>query len=102
MSFGKKKLMTNLTEVKGIQYCVCDSVKQKKQALGVHCSYHSVISQTSHLTALKVFYLFISKDGGGGGGGGDGRVDRASSVERFPIQNCIKGFYLNRKRENQR
>ena len=72
MSFGKKKLMTNLTEVKGIQYCVCDSVKQKKQALGVHCSYHSVISQTSHLTALKVFYLFISKDGGGGGGGGMG------------------------------
>ena len=59
LSQKKKKLMTNMTEVKGVQYCVCDSVKSKETSLGVHCSYHSVIYQTSHLTALKVFYLFV-------------------------------------------
>ena len=101
MSFGKKKLMTNVTEVKGIQYCVCDSVKQKKQALGgplfIPFRYLPDISPHRFKSFLSVYIK-----GWGRWGGGDGRVDRASSVERFPIQNCIKGFYLNRKRENQR
>ena len=81
-----------MTEVKGVQYCVSDSkAKKPRSPLFIPFRYLPDISPHRFKSFLSVYVK--GKVGAGG-------LDRASPVERFPIQNCIKGFYLNRKREN--